>query len=88
MKELFCNISPFIYKQKIYLIDTETKDKELLELCTFEDLSDVLTKLGKQNNIFNFHLYGDEKFIKDIGEQVEENFILEYSSQNIKVIYN
>ena len=88
MKELFCNINPFIYKQKIYLIDTETKDKELLELCAFEDLSDTLTNLGKQKEIFTFHLYGDEKFIKDIGEQIEENCILEYSSQSIKVIYN
>ena len=78
-----------MYKQKIFIADDDpTKEPQLLELCTFGDLAQTLAALAKQENIHTFHLFGDIKFIHDIGDELETIFKLEYSAQNIVVNYN
>lgn len=88
MQELFCKIDPFILKQKIYKIDTDTQEKILLDQCFFGDLEETLIALANQEQIFNFHLYGDEKFITEIGNNVKTTFQLNYSNKAISVYYN
>lgn len=88
MEELICDVSPFILKQKIYKVNLKTQDTELIDLCAFSDLTNTFIALGIKENIFNFHLCGDMKFITEIGNRIEEEFNLQYANNNIKVYYN
>ena len=88
MKEIVCDISPFIYKQKIYLVDTDTQESKLLDLCTYEELVNTLIAVGEKEHIFNFHLFGDIQFINEIGEELTKQNPLNYAIEEIKVQYN
>ena len=88
MQEIFCKINPFVLKQQIYKINTETQEKILLDQCLFGDLEETLIALANQEQIFNFHFLGDEKFIKEIGNNINMTFQLNYSNKAINVYYN
>ena len=88
MKEIVCDISPFIYKQKIYLVDTETQETKLIDLCAYADLVNTLIAAAEKEQVFNFHLFGDLKFIHDIGDELSAKSPLNYSIQDIPVYYN
>ena len=87
MQEIFCNIDPFIYKQKIFKINTETDEKELLGLCCFNELEQVIAGFAQQEHIYTLHLCGDQKFVQDIGENLETEFNLKYATIP-NIIYN
>lgn len=88
MTELFCKVNPFILKQQIYRVDTDTKTTKLIDQCFFGDLEDTLIALAQQEQIFNFHLHGEEHFIKEVGESLQAKYQLKYSNININIIYN
>ena len=88
MYELFCKVNPFMLKQQIYKIDTDTQDIQLLDQCLFGDLEETLIALANKEKIFNFHLSGDEKFITEIGNNIESTYHLRYANNNINVFYN
>ena len=89
--EIFCNINPFIYKQKIYKINQETEESKLLELCRFGDLEETILKWLEIEQLNTLHLDGDLKFILDIGHKIETKYNLNYSyglNNNLTVLYN
>ena len=88
MYELFCKINPFVLKQQIYKVDTETQEKTLLDQCFFGDLEDTLIALANQEQIFNFHFFGDKKFIEEIGNNIDTTFQLNYTANRINIYYN
>lgn len=88
MQELFCPINTFTLKQKIYKIDTETGEKELVTLCDLVKLPEVLEAIMEEQQIYTLHFNGDEHYISAIGEKIETNFNLKYNNNNLIVKYN
>lgn len=88
MQEIFCKISPFVLKQQIYKINTETQEKILLDQCLFGDLEETLVALANKEQIFNFHFFGDKKYMKEIGDNIETTFQLNYAANKINIYYN
>lgn len=88
MQEIFCPIDGFMLKQKIYKIDPETGEKELLTLCNFTNLAETLESIMKSQNVFTLHLAGDQQYIEDIGEKIETVFNLKYEINEVKIKYN
>ena len=89
MQEIFCNIQPFIFKQQIYKVDTETGEQELLGSCNFGDLIDTLEAIMRDQQIYTLHLAGNDVFIEALGSKINTDFHLKYSdSVNIEVKYN
>ena len=78
MKEIFCPITMFALKQKIYSVDTEKEEvaTELEEIET-DFLPWALLDLCKQNDINKIHLAGDAVYIEDIVENIKD-----YSEKN------
>ena len=90
MKEIVCDLDPFIYHQKIYLVDTDTGETKLLGTYTYDEIKDinVIMAIAAKEQVFNFHLFGDTNFIQNIGDELTKQNPLDYSIQEISVKYN
>jgi len=60
----------------------------LLDQCFFGDLEDTLIALANREQIFNFHFFGDKRFIEEIGNNIENNYINNYSYSSYSIKYN
>ena len=88
MQEIFCPINQFVLKQKIYKIDTETGEKDLIALCDLINLPDTLEAIMKEQQIYTLHFNGDQNFISDVSEKIETNFNLNYGISDLVIKYN
>ena len=88
MKELICDVKPFIMQQTICQYDTETGVMTPLGTCTIDELKDTLLAYAHQQDIFNFHLYGDKHILSELGKELDFACYQKYSYKTYTISYN
>lgn len=82
MKEIFCPITMFALKQKIYRVDTETEEVAVeLEEIETDFLPWALLDLCEKEQSEKIHLAGVEDYVQCIAENVKEYQTLKYSNK-------
>lgn len=88
MKELLCDIHPFVRQQTIFQFDTEAQTSATVGICSLDDLQETLIGLAKEYNIYNFHLCGDTEFIEEIGKSIDSTYRRRYDYHPYTISYN
>lgn len=88
MQELVCNVNPFVLKQKIYIVNSETHEKELITTCNFSDLTETLKSLVSNDQVYTLHLMGEQRFVEIIGDEIQNFLELNFGLADIYIKYN
>lgn len=88
-KFLVCNINLFTKEQNILLIRDNDYSTASIMSCDLQDLGKVLTDFCFAENIDTIHIYGNEKYIKKITQDIDVySGCSAYSNNMIKVEVN
>lgn len=91
MKKVICNFSLFDMEQTVYIHNTEdgAESYEPVGKCKLEDLGKIMTEVCFANNIGNIHLYGHDKYVEGILQDIDfHSGCSAYSNGMIKVEVN
>lgn len=77
MKKIHCELHIFDLHQRVYIIDTDTGDKECVAVTTMEGLPEVISAISNEKQIKHVLLSGNSVF----GNAVSED-IITYSKRN------
>ena len=56
MKKIYCELHMFDLHQTIYIINTETGDKEVVAKAALEEIPQVVSAISNEQNIFKILL--------------------------------
>ena len=77
MKRIYCELHLFDLHQRVYVVDTETGDKECVAIAPMEELPEVINAICDARDIHKVWLTGNSIF----GAAIKED-VLAYSKQH------
>ena len=77
MKRIYCELHLFDLNQKVYIVDTDTGEKECMAIATMETLPEVISAVSNEKKINHVYLAGNSV----LGNAVSED-IIAYSKMN------
>ena len=89
MKEFVCNVNLFSLYHSIYLVDYEKNLTEKIETTDLEELPKVLNYNCQLYNINKIHLFGEEKGLESLVEEINTlNTLLHNNENKIEIEVN
>ena len=77
MKRIYCELHLFDLHQRVYIVDTETGDKECVAIASMEELPEVISAISNEKNVHHVYLAGNSV----LGNAVSED-IVTYTKRN------
>lgn len=78
-------IQPFDMRQKLYVLDEQTKDTIETLSVSLHKYENVILNLTDTYNATKLQLHGPEKYCLKIKEKIDDAQILKYNKQKLKV---
>ena len=88
MKELVCNVNLFSLYHSIYLIDYQKNLREKIETTDLEELPKILNHICQLNNVNKIHLFGEEKGLESLIEEINTLNTLHNNENKIEIEVN
>ena len=85
MKRIYCELHMFDLHQKVYIVDTDTGDKECVAMAPMEELPEVISAISNEKKIDHVYLNGNSVFGKAVSEDILAYSKMNYSHHNIVV---
>ena len=85
MKRIYCELHMFDLHQRVYIIDTDTGDKECVAITTMEGLPEVISALSSEKKINHVYLSGNSVFCNAVSEDITTYSKIHYNWNNIIV---
>lgn len=85
MKKIFCELNIFDLEQKVYVIDDETGERDIVAIAMVEELPAAISALSSENQIPNVVLSGNFTYSSLISENIIAYSKLNYNNNEIKV---
>ena len=85
MKRIYCELHLFDLHQKVYILDTETGDKECVAIAPMEELPQVISAISNEKEVNKVYLAGNSVFAAMLAEDIVEYSKRNYSWNNIEV---
>lgn len=85
MKRIYCELHMFDLHQRVYVIDTETGEKECLAITTMEELPEVISAISNEKNVHHVYLAGNSVLSNLVSEDIVAYSKRHYSWNNIIV---
>lgn len=86
MNKIVCNIDLGLGLQHVYYFKNDKQISE--ESIAFSDLVNYLVATCYQDNIYNIHLFGNQKYLEGIIEQISIEEQTKYSTHKILLEVN
>lgn len=85
MKKVYCEIHMFDLHQNIYIVDSDTGNKECVAMTTLEGLPEVISAICNAEKICRVSLGGNNVYGATISENIVAYLKKHYSQNNIEV---
>ena len=85
MKKIYCELHMFDLHQNVYIIDTDTGDKECVTITTLEELPEVISAICEARKVFKVILAGNSIFGAAVSEDILAYSKKHYNWNNIEV---
>lgn len=85
MKKIYCELHMFDLHQNIYIIDTETNEKNCVAMTSMEQLPEVISALSSEKKVNHVCLGGNSIFGEAVSEDIVAYTKRYYSWNNIEV---
>jgi hypothetical protein len=85
MKKIYCELHLFDLNQTIYIINTETGDKEVVAKAALEEIPQVISAISNEQNISKVLLFGNSIISKAVSEDIIAYSKKHYNWNNIEV---
>ena len=85
MKRIYCELHMFDLHQRVYVVDTETGEKECLAITTMEELPEVISAISNEKNVHHVYLAGNSVLSNLVSEDIVAYSKRHYSWNNIIV---
>ena len=85
MKRIYCELHLFDLHQRVYIIDTETGDKECVAIASMEELPEVISAISNEKSINHVYLAGNSVLGKAVSEDITTYSKIHYNWNNIIV---
>lgn len=85
MKKIFCELHIFDLEQKVYVIDDETGERDIVAIAMAEELPAAISALSSEKQIPNIVLSGNFTYSSLISEDIITYSKLNYNNNEIKV---
>ena len=85
MKRIYCELHMFDLHQRVYIVDTETGEKECLAITTMEELPEVISAISNEKNVHHVYLAGNSVLSNLVSEDIVAYSKRHYSWNNIIV---
>ena len=88
MRIIYSTINMFSLNQSLYLLDTETGEKELLDQVATENIAQWVRYHCHEHNVYKVCLYGSKDYLSLLEKKILEEEIKNYGEAKIKVEVN
>lgn len=78
--EIMCPINLFDMEQSIYICGDD--QQKLVGKATIDNLIENMIGIGEANNIFKYHLLGNDNYANQIAEDIQTTYYSKYSNTN------
>lgn len=85
MKRIYCELHLFDLNQKVYIVDTDTGEKECVAMTTMEDLPEVISAISNEKKIGHVYLSGNSVLGNAVSEDIVAYSKMNYNWNNIIV---
>jgi len=85
MKRIYCELHMFDLHQRVYIVDTDTGDKECVAITTMEGLPEVISAISNEKKIDHVYLSGNSVFGNAVSEDILAYSKMNYSWNNIVI---
>lgn len=85
MKKVYCELHMFDLHQNIYIVETDTGEKECIAKATMEELPEVISAICDAKNVNKVWLSGNSIYGAAVSEDVISYSKKHYNWNNIEV---
>lgn len=85
MKRIYCELHLFDLNQKVYIVDTDTGEKECMAIATMETLPEVISAVSNEKKINHVYLAGNSVLGNAVSEDIVAYSKMNYNWNNIIV---
>ena len=85
MKKVYCDLHMFDLKQEIFILDTETKETQVITTATLEELPEIICAVCHHKNLDDVLLTGNSIYCSAVAEDVVTYSKINYNNKNINV---
>ena len=85
MKRIYCELHMFDLHQRVYIVDTDTGNKECVAITTMEGLPEVISALSNEKNVHHVYLAGNSVLGNAVSEDITTYSKIHYNWNNIIV---
>ena len=85
MKRIYCELHLFDLNQHIYIVDTDTGEKNCVAVTSAEQLPEVISAISNEKKVNKVYLAGNSIFAAMLAEDIVEYSKRNYNWNNIEV---
>ena len=85
MKKIVCEISLFDLHQRIFLIDTETKEKNWIAIAMIDSIPETVSALCDKQKVYSIVLTGNKGYNNTLSKDILEYSRTHYSNNLIEI---
>lgn len=85
MKRIYCELHLFDLNQHIYIVDTDTGEKNCVAVTSAEQLPEVISAISNEKEVNTIYLAGNSVFAAMLAEDIVEYSKIHYNQNNIIV---
>ena len=85
MQRIYCELHLFELNQHIYIVDTDTGNKDCVAVTSIEQLPEVISALSSEKQVNTIYLAGNSVFASMVAEDVVEYSKRHYNWNEIVV---
>ena len=85
MKRVYCELHMFDLHQNVYIVDTDTGEKNCVAITTMEELPEVISAICDAKKIYKVFLAGNSVYSAAVSEVILEYSNRYYNWNNIEV---
>ena len=83
MKRIYCELHLFDLHQRVYIVDTETGDKECVAIAPMEELPEVISAISNEKSVHHVYLAGNSVLGDAVSEDITAYSKIQYNWNNI-----
>ena len=85
MKRIYCELHMFDLHQNVYIVDTDTGEKNCVAITTMEELPEVISAICDNKEVYKVLLTGNSILSKAVSEDILAYSKKHYNWNNIEV---
>ena len=85
MKKILCILNIFDFEQRVYIVNDETGERNIVAVAPAEELTAVISAICNEENIYNVVLSGNLTYSNLIKDSITAYSNLHYKNNKINV---